>query len=337
MPRDPAPPGEEPPPKKQRPAPPGQEPPPKKQCGGGGKAGNGSGSGGARGEDEKTCALCFKTEAETDEKALRSDHGCATCVAGAWSVCGECHGALLSRNCPVCRSPYQALELFPFPFSAHPPPDDEWSIFAFLLSDKNVCVWEPEVRRASFMLSPATPGASGNEGKHVAIAGVDLSGHTFGTDQNGTIQFCFDTSVWAILENDDDEQEDEAETIELVPSDAAADRVALWMNEASANAASGRAQDGVRDGGEGGHDQGGGAPVANPEHLTRYQLLTPWNLEKLTAIQAAREECTQTEGGGGEGGEKSSSGAGRGCKGKGERGVGSEERTSRAANRQSKR
>ena len=41
---------------------------------------------------------------ETDEKELRP-HGCATCAPGAWHVCEACHIALLSRDCPLCRSP----------------------------------------------------------------------------------------------------------------------------------------------------------------------------------------------------------------------------------------
>lgn len=153
----------------------GEEPPAKKQRGAektveSGGAGSGSGD-----DDESTCALCLKSAAETEEKALCSKHGCATCAAGAWSVCEDCHGSLLSRDCPVCRSPYQCLELFPFPFSANPPPALEWSVFSVLLEDINVCVWEPEARRASFMLSPANPGASGTAGEHVAIAGTPLS------------------------------------------------------------------------------------------------------------------------------------------------------------------
>ena len=122
-------------------------------------------------EDDK-CALCFKSAEETDEKALRAKHGCNICTARAWRVCEECHLSLLSRDCPVCRSPYQGLELFPFPFSAHPPPSIEWCAFLVVMRHSNVCLWEPAIRRASFMLAPACQGAEGIEGCHVAIAGV---------------------------------------------------------------------------------------------------------------------------------------------------------------------
>ena len=72
-----------------------------------------------------SCAVCLKTADETDEKALRENHGCSTCASGAWRICVACHDSLLSRDCPLCRSPYEGLELFPFEFSADPPHDTE--------------------------------------------------------------------------------------------------------------------------------------------------------------------------------------------------------------------
>ena len=55
-------------------------------------------SGGAHGR-----AMMLFFQQETDEKALRP-HGCATCTPEAWRVCEACHIALLSRDCPLCRS-----------------------------------------------------------------------------------------------------------------------------------------------------------------------------------------------------------------------------------------
>jgi len=181
---------------------------------------------------QRTAALTLSwCVQETDEKALRP-HGCATCAPGAWRLCEECHISLLSRDCPVCRSPYQSLELFPFPFSETPPPEIEWRVFeAVVQRNVNVCMWNAATRQASFMLAPACPGAPGPPGSHVAIAGacpgpipsglrstpstplhsvtsllvidslkyaagtgVDLGDHSFGTsEQGGQTRFLFDT------------------------------------------------------------------------------------------------------------------------------------------------
>ena len=45
-------------------------------------------------------------------------------------------------------------------------------IFAVIVRNSNVVVWESASRRASFMLAPANKQAAGTAGKHVAIEGV---------------------------------------------------------------------------------------------------------------------------------------------------------------------
>jgi len=180
-------------------------------------------------DEEERCALCFKSPEETDEKALRS-HGCATCAPGAWGVCEACHIALLSRDCPLCRSPYESLELFPFPFSSIPPPDLEWRVFSAVVQhNTNVCLWNVATRQASFMLAPHCPGASGDAGCHVAIPGVDLTSHRFGSPEGGLPRFLFDTSLWETLEQDDGAQEDEEDTIEITPAANAPTKVREWL------------------------------------------------------------------------------------------------------------
>ena len=133
---------------------------------------DGKGKGGERGgnDDEVCCAVCYKSSDETDEKRLRK-HGCATCTVGAWLICEECHNSLLSRDCPLCRSPYEALELFEFPVSADPPPLHEWAVIRTAIRHSNVCVWEAATRSGSFMLAPADPESSGHAGCHVAMTG----------------------------------------------------------------------------------------------------------------------------------------------------------------------
>ena len=160
------------------------------------------GQGGAAAAADLVCAVCLKTAAETEQEALCADHGCSVCVAGAWCICLECHASLLSRDCPICRSPYEGLELFPFECADPPTLADRcclcfaprarlrWRLclrlpsirtvircmLGVILHTSNVIVWERERRRASFMLSPANPGASGSAGKHVAVAGIGWAG-----------------------------------------------------------------------------------------------------------------------------------------------------------------
>ena len=184
------------------------------------ECGEGGASSAAAAQAEDSCALCLRSSGETDEKSLRASHGCGTCRAGSWAICEDCHLSLLSRDCPICRSPYQALELFAMPSSLPPLTQLDSCVLLAVVrqSPVGVCVWEPAVRRASFMLAPADPGASGRAGQHVAVAGVDLSNHTFGATQGdgNPPRFLFDTTLWAAIERDDEEQDDEDDKIEMV-------------------------------------------------------------------------------------------------------------------------
>ena len=51
---------------------------------------------------------------------------------------------------------------------------------------------------------------------------MDLSNHSFGKEQDG--RYLFDTSLWAALEEDDAQQEDDEDKIETVPFGASAPR-----------------------------------------------------------------------------------------------------------------
>jgi hypothetical protein len=57
-------------------------------------------------DDDKTtrCAICFD-EAEEGIRVL-NPHQCSSCRADSWCVCDECNAALLSRQCPFCKTEY---------------------------------------------------------------------------------------------------------------------------------------------------------------------------------------------------------------------------------------
>ena len=179
----------------------------------------------ARGEDEGStgrashgdpaaapcCAICLQDapSSPSSEWALLDEHGCSTCKKGAWSICRDCHAGRLSRECPICRSDYAPLILYPFPTAVlagenvNPRKAATFQALSIAVLNSNTVVWTPSLRRGAVSLLPHS---ADFEAPFLAAPELPMPAGLF--DGFGD-EYHFTNSVWTALEAHSEAADDE--------------------------------------------------------------------------------------------------------------------------------